>query len=62
MPRYHIKTDTRLAHSGQLLRAGETHTIDWPKGAEPKKLGENMVEVDTDAEEGDRPPKAKTKG
>lgn len=49
MPNYLVRRDTRLAHNGQLLRTGEVVSIDWPTGAEPQKLHDNIVEVESEA-------------
>ena len=48
MPRYLVTRDTWISHQGKLAKAGETVEIDWPKGAEPKKLGDNLEPVADD--------------
>lgn len=45
MPRYKVLRETFLSHAGRVLRVGEEVDIDWPKGCEPKKLGDNLEEV-----------------
>ncbi len=48
MPRYLVKRDTWISHQGKLAREGETVDIDWPEGAEPKKLGPNLEPADAE--------------
>lgn len=48
MPRYLVKRSTWISHQGLLAREGETVEIDWPAGAEPKRLGENLELVEPD--------------
>ena len=55
MPRYLVHRDTWISHQGRQAKAGETVDIDWPKGAEPKKLGDNLELVE------DKPAKASGK-
>jgi hypothetical protein len=46
MPQYRVLRDTFLSHAGRILRADEVVDIDWPKGCEPKKLGDNLELVE----------------
>lgn len=54
MPTYQVLQTTYISHEGRTVPAGETVTINWPEGCEPKKLGSNLAEVKTE-------PKAKGK-
>ncbi len=42
MPRYLVKADTWLSHEGRQVREGQTVTINWPKGTEPKGPTPNL--------------------
>jgi hypothetical protein len=55
MPRYLVKRDTWISHAGRMAREGETVDIDWPPGAEPKKLGDNLELVKPGKAKPDKP-------
>lgn len=50
MATYLVKRDTWISHEGRKVTEGQTVTINWPKGAEPKRLGDNLELVDKKGE------------
>lgn len=55
MARYKVLRDTFLSHAARMLRAGDEVDIDWPKGCEPQKLGDNLAPVKGKRRESDAP-------
>lgn len=55
MPKYTVLRDTFISHESRLAKAGDVVDITWPKGAEPKRLGDNLEPVkDEKPEKGDK--------
>jgi hypothetical protein len=42
MPRYLVLRDTIISHESRKVLADTEVTIEWPPGAEPKVLGDNL--------------------
>lgn len=55
MPKYLVKKDTWISHESRKVYEGEKVDINWPKGSEPKALGDNLelLKVEKGAEKKD---------